>query len=124
MKVFKIFVCGIILIVLSGCGERKDMLEGTWSATVENQNQTIIDNDGNTQGRNEDYYLECNESGSFTLKTKKETIVMGYYEISDDKQISFTDESNGLLAVCELVDKKELDCSEHSTYAFKYTKID
>lgn len=110
----------IICIIITGCGNKNQILNGTWIATTDNQ---IIHKlfDGEVQGGKETYYLECDNKGYYDLKTKNEDLANARYSISKNEVI-FYDEGNKILAKCKLINNKILDCSEKSYYAKKYKK--
>lgn len=120
MKIKVILVCGVLLLGVSGCGKRYDSLKGKWIASTKNQYVAQVDGEGNTVGGKKDYILELDGMGKYVLNLddgEKE----GTYSISEDNIVSFKDESNLLVGVCNIKDN-ELDCSLMSTHAFKYIK--
>ena len=46
----------------------------------------------------------------------------GTYTIDNNKKITFKDDSDLLVGICELSSDEEINCNEKSTYAFKYIK--
>ena len=98
----------------------KDKIQGKWIANKENQNVYQI-SPNKTRGGKEDYYLECNK-GSYSLKTKTDNLANAGYSIKKNT-VTFYDEGKQILAICKINDN-ELDCSEKSYYAFKYTKVE
>ena len=109
-----------IAITLTGCGTKKDELYGKWKAIPEDQLVFYI-NEQDTVGRREDYILDKDGKGNFKLKLNKKE-KKGTYTIQNNEVI-FKDENNLIISNCTIETKKELNCSENSTYAIKYTKI-
>ena len=118
--IYKVFVIVIAAIIIIGCENKNQVLKGTWIAPPEDQNIHKYF-DGEIQGGKETYYLECDNNGYYDLKTKNEDLANSRYSISKNKVI-FYDEGNQILAKCNLVNNKVLDCSEKSYYAKKYKK--
>ena len=121
-KTIKILSCGVMVLGLVGCGKELDKLHGEWTATIENQNIYQIDGSGNKVGGKEEYVLECDGKGNYTLKIENGQIKNGTYSIAEDDKITFKDDNDMLISVCELSNKNEIRCYEKSTYASKYTK--
>lgn len=123
LKIKTILIYGILILGITGCGKNHDVLKGEWIATIDNQNIYQIDGDGNKIGGKEDYILECNGKGSYILNLEDNHTENGTYIISKNNKITFKDDNSMLIGICELLNDNELECSEKSTYAFKYTKI-
>ena len=111
-----------MVLGLVGCGKELDKLHGEWTATIENQNVYQIDGSGNKVGGKEEYLLECDGKGKYTLKIENGQTKNGTYSIAEDDKITFKDDNNMLISICELSNKNEIKCNEKSTYASKYTK--
>jgi hypothetical protein len=120
-KIILSLVIVLGLFMVTGCGKKEDNLKGKWKAIPSNQNvyQTDLEE---TVGGKEDYFLECNGKGSYELKSKTEDYISGTYKVLKNK-VTFYDEGRSVIAICK-IDDKELDCSEKSYYAFKYTKVE
>ena len=110
-----------LLIGITGCGTSAS-LKGKWIATTENQNIYQIDEDGDELGGKEDYILECDGNGNYTLTLENNQTEKGTYNIDNNKKITFKDDSDLLVGICELSSDEEINCNEKSTYAFKYIK--
>ena len=111
----------LISITITGCTDNKNnILKGTWTATPNNQN--IYQTKEELTKHTENYILTCDEKGTFTLKIENNNTIKGYYTASKNNNVTFINDGNSILAECKLIDNKELDCKEKSTYAFKYTK--
>ena len=120
----KLFLCLLsvsLLIVITGCGTSAS-LKGKWIATTENQNIYQIDEDGDELGGKEDYILECDCNVNYTLTLENNKTEKGTYTIDNNKKITFKDDSDLLVGICELSSDEEINCNEKSTYAFKYIK--
>ena len=116
-----ILTVGITLLGITGCSNNKDILEGKWIAKTENQKIYQINKDGDTTGGKEDYILECDGKGSYTITLENKETKGGTYNINNNI-IVFKDDSDLLIAECKL-DNNEITCdNETSTYALKYTK--
>ena len=118
-EIMLIFV--FMVLAMTGCSQTTDSLNGKWIATTDNQKIYQIDKNGNINGGKEDYILECDGNGKYTLTLENNQTKKGTYTI-DDKNITFKDESNLLVGICELANNDEIICNETSTYASKYTK--
>lgn len=115
----------VVTILMTGCNIKKnksDILKGSWIATIENQRVYQIGPNNETKGGKEDYFLECDGTGNYALRTKTQDLANASYTVSDNV-VTFYDEGRQILAICKH-NNKELDCNEKSHYAFKYTKID
>lgn len=113
----------IMIIGITGCNNNFDSLKGTWIANTDDQIILQINGDGDTIGGNEDYILECDGKGNYTITLDNDQTKSGTYIIEKDKNITFKDESNLLLGTCRLSENNEIYCDETSmAYAFKYTK--
>ena len=120
----KLFLCLLsvsLLIGITGCGTSAS-LKGKWIATTENQNIYQVNEDGDELGGKEDYILECDGNGNYTLTLENNQTVKGTYTIDNNKKITFKDDSDLLVGICELSSDEEINCNEKSTYAFKYIK--
>ena len=120
----KLFLCLLsvsLLIGITGCGTSAS-LKGKWIATTENQNVYQIDEDGDELGGKGDYILECDGNGNYTLTLENNQTEKGTYTIDNNKKITFKDDSDLLVGICELSRDEEINCNEKSTYAFKYIK--
>lgn len=117
-----IFTYGFLILAITGCTKNFDILKGEWIATTDNQNIYQTDGDENKIGGKEDYMLECDGKGSYILNLEDNKTKTGTYTISKDNKITFKDDNSMLIGICELSNDNELNCSEKSTYAFKYTK--
>ena len=116
-----VLAIGITLLGITGCSNNKDILEGKWIAKTENQKIYQINKDGDTTGGKEDYILECNGKGTYTITLENKKTKNGTYNINNNI-ITFKDDSNLLIAECKL-DNSEITCdNELSTYALKYVK--
>ena len=120
-RIFIIILFLFIAITLTGCGTKKDELYGKWIAKPEDQ-LVFYTNAKDTVGGREDYILDIDGKGNFKLKLNKKETKKGSYTIQD-KEIIFKDEKDSIISNCKIKNKKELDCSENSTYAIKYTKV-
>ena len=121
-NILKLLAISFIFLTIVGCNKKEkeineNTIKGKWIATTENQNQYIKKGKEKYGGKN-DYYLECTNN-SFTLKIDDNNTIKGTYTISDSNQITFIDEEEYTLAICDLINN-EIDCSKKSTYAFKY----
>lgn len=124
MKKITISIIIIITIILiNGCRFKKnsDILKGKWLATPKNQRVYQIGPNNETKGGKEDYYLECDGNGNYSLRTKTEDLANAGYTISKNT-VTFYDEGRQILAICKYNDNG-LDCNEKSFYAFKYEKM-
>ena len=77
----KIFLCllGVSLLIgITGCGT-SDSLNGKWIATTENQNIYQVNEDGDELGGKEDYILECDGNGNYTLTLENNQTKKGTY---------------------------------------------
>lgn len=113
------------ILLVTGCSNEKnkfDLLKGDWKASPENQKVYKIGSDGETSGGKEDYILKCDGNGYYDLKTKTEDLANAHYTITDNI-VTFYDEGRQILGICK-INNNELDCSEKSYYAFKYTKVE
>ena len=119
-KIFLCLLCGVLLLGVTGCGS--DSLNGKWIATTENQNIYQINEDGDAFGGKEDYILECDGNGNYILTLENNQTKKGTYTIDNNKKITFKDDSDLLVGICELSNDEEINCNEKSTYAFKYIK--
>lgn len=120
----KLFLCLLsvsLLIGITGCGTSAS-LKGKWIATTENQNVYQIDEDGDELGGKGDYILECDGNGNYTLTLENNQTEKGTYTIDNNKKITFKDNNDLLVGICELSSDEEINCNEKSTYAFKYIK--
>ena len=82
----KIFLCllGVSLLIgITGCGT-SDSLNGKWIATTENQNIYQVNEDGDELGGKEDYILECDGNGNYTLTLENNQTKKGTYTILED----------------------------------------
>ena len=123
-KVLTILCCSLLIgISAIGCRKKTNTLIGHWVAKSGDQIQLVINADGDTIGGKEDYDLFCDSDGNFTLKSSQNVIENGTYTISGNNIIQFVNKTGLLLAQCELVHNKEIDCSKYSTYSVKYTKV-
>lgn len=120
-RIFIIILFLFIAITLTGCGTKKDELYGKWIAKPEDQ-LVFYTNAKDTVGGRKDYILDIDGKGNFKLKLNKKETKKGSYTIQD-KEIIFKDEKDLIISNCKIKNKKELDCSENSTYAIKYTKV-
>lgn len=121
-KTITILTYGFLILAITGCDKNFDILQGEWIATTDNQNIYQTDENRNKIGGKEDYILECDGKGNYILNLEDNQIKNGTYTISKDNKIIFKDDDNMLVGVCELSNDNTLNCSEKSTYAFKYTK--
>ena len=112
----------ILTIVFIAKKNSHDILKGNWIATVENQRIHQIGPNNGTRGGKEDYYLECDGNGKYSLRTKTEDLANASYIVSENIA-TFYDEGRQILAICKC-NNNELECNEKSYYAFKYTKVD
>ena len=120
-KISFCLLCGVFLIAITGCGNN-DLLNGRWIATTENQNIYQVNEDGSELGGKEDYILECDGNGNYSLTLENNQTEIGTYTIDNNKKITFKDDSDLLVGICELSSDEEINCNEKSTYAFKYIK--
>ena len=122
--VLNMLLCGMMILVITGCGNKLDALRGDWLADIENQIQLTMNENGDTFGGKNTYDLECDDRGNYTLKLNENYAVTGTYEILDDNSITFKDKDGFLVGLCELSSDKEINCNQHATYAIKYIKKD
>ncbi len=85
-----------------------DDLKGKWIATIENQNIYQIDGNNESIGGKEDYILECDGKGNYTLILENKKTITGKYIIEKNNRITFKDDSNFLVGVCELSTDSEI----------------
>ena len=119
-KIFITLTIISITTILSGCNinkEKYDKLKGTWKAPIENQ---IVHD--NTKEK-EEYILECDGKGLDDLRKNKQDLANSRYTIYNNK-VTFYDEGRKILAICNIINEKELDCSEKTYYSYKYIKIE
>ncbi len=122
----------VITLLFIGCGKTNDkeekieydILKGKWIASIENQNVYQTGPNVETNSGIEEYILECDGEGNYTISTQNREFAKGTYSISDDNITVKEDTTNMIISLCKLVDNRELDCSDKSLYAFKYTKIE
>lgn len=107
-----------VTTIITGCNNKKeDIIKGKWKANVENQRK-------NRENKEKDeYVLECNGKGQYDLKKQNQDLANASYKI-EKNTVTFYDEGRKILALCKLINNKELDCSEKSYYAYKYIKIE
>ena len=117
-KIFLSLLVVFCLFMITGCNKNA-VVKGKWKAIP--ANQKVYNDDGKIVGGKEDYFLECDGKGYYDLKDSSGDLVNAGYKVSDSK-VTFYDEGQKVLAICKISDN-ELDCSEKSYYAFKYTKI-
>lgn len=121
--IFAILLCGVMILGITGCKKKSDILKGKWIATIENQRVFMINENGDTLGGNEDYILECDGNGNYKLILENNQTKIGTYLIEEDNSIIVKDESNLLMGTCKLSNDEDINCDEASiTYALKYTK--
>ena len=118
-SLFNLLVILSVITVITGCSinKKEDLLKGKWKATIEYQKDNRINKE------KDDFILECNGKGLYDLRKNKEDLANANYTISKNN-VKFYDESHNVLAICKLIDNKELDCNEKSYYAYKYIKIE
>ena len=116
-----LLVIGLFLITGCNNDEELDALKGKWKASIEHQNVYQVD-DAETIGGKDDYILECDGKGNYTITISDTDAYKGSYTI-DDNSIIVKDDVNMVIGMCTLVSNKEIDCKEQSHYAYKYTKI-
>lgn len=122
MKMRTILAYGFIILMITGCGTEFDTLKGKWIATIENQNIYQVAGNNENIGGKEDYILECDGKGNYTLILEDKKTKTGKYIIKKNNRITFKDDNNFLVGVCELSTDSEINCNETSTYAQKYTR--
>ncbi|MBR6948700.1 MAG: hypothetical protein IKH54_00765 [Bacilli bacterium] len=119
-KIISVIFVLVIVLLITGCGTKKDELYGKWIAKPENQLVFYV-NAKETVGGKENYTLEIDGKGNYSLTLDNKETKKGKYTISDNN-VTFKDEKDLLIAICKIKEEKELDCREKSTYSIKYTK--
>lgn len=122
IKIVTILACGFLILGITGCRKNFDVLKGKWIATTENQKIYQINENGDKIGGKEEYVLECDGNGNYTLTLENKITKNGKYIIGNDNKITFKDDSDLLVGICELLNDSQINCDEISTYALKYTK--
>lgn len=125
-KIFIIIFAFFMVITITGCDTKEkkeyDVLRGQWKASIEHQNVYQTGPNEERIGGKEEYILNFDGNGNYSISDQKKEFAKGSYTILDNA-ITFKDDGNMVIGLCKLIDNKELDCSEKSQYAFKYIRV-
>ncbi len=119
-RVFLLINLFFLLLLVTAC-DKSDDLKGNWSAKKEDQIKMMLNNKGDTFGGNEDYLLECDGKGNYTLTLEEGKKENGTYQINEDKSVIFQTSDKLIKEKCTLISNNELACEYYSS---KYVKND